>query len=204
MDLEDIAAGPCGRETCLFLGDIGDNDELRTDRAVFRVIEPLLTDSVTGPPTRFPFHFPNRSHDAEALFVTADGRLHIVTKGRSGQLILFDFPVAARADLDNKLEPIALLNRGHVMLPDLVTGAAATPDGNFVAIRSYAAFRIYRYLNGSLTPVPGGDFDVAALPEVFGEGIDIRADGSVFLVSEDAVDGLGAPISRVQCTLPGS
>lgn len=201
-DWEDIAAGPCGSEICLFLGDIGDNDEMRTDRAIYRVIEPLLTDSVTGSPTRFPFHFPDRSHDAEALYVTADGRMHIVTKGRSGQVILFDFPASTRPDLDHELQPIGVLNRGHVMLPDLVTGAAATPDGNFVVIRSYSAFQIYR-LDGSLMPVPGGGYSLRALPEVFGEGIDIRADGSVFLVSEEAADEHGPPISRVQCALPG-
>ena len=203
-DWEDIAAGPCGSETCLFLGDIGDNDEIRTDRAVYRVIEPLLTDSVTGPPTRYPFHLPGRSHDAEALFVTADQRMYIVTKGRSGQLILFGFPASARPDVDSELEPIVALNRAHVMLPDLVTGAAATPDGNFVVIRSYSAFQIYRLWNRTLTPVPGGRYRVRALPEVFGEGIDIRADGSVFLVSEESADQHGPPISRVQCALPAS
>lgn len=201
-DWEDIAAGPCGSETCLYLGDIGDNDEMRADHAVYRVVEPLLTDSVTGPATRYPFRYPGRPHDAEALFVTADERMFIVTKGRNGQLILFGFPASPRPDLDSELEPIAILNRGHVTLPDLVTGAGATPDGNYVVIRSYAAFQIYRVLDGSLIPVPGGAYDVQALPEIFGEGIDIQADGSVVLVSEDAADGLGAPISRVPCALP--
>src|SRR5690606_997826 len=42
-DWEAIAAGPCGTEMCLYIGDVGDNLELRPSRAIYRVREPAVS-----------------------------------------------------------------------------------------------------------------------------------------------------------------
>ena len=43
VDWEDIAAGPCGADSCLYIGDIGDNPETRTSYVVHRVVEPATS-----------------------------------------------------------------------------------------------------------------------------------------------------------------
>ena len=39
-DVEAMAAGPCGEEQCLYIGDTGDNGERRNTVAILRVREP--------------------------------------------------------------------------------------------------------------------------------------------------------------------
>ena len=51
-DWEDMASGPCPSGTCLFLGDIGDNNRVRTDYAVYRVPEPNVTTGSVDVPCR--------------------------------------------------------------------------------------------------------------------------------------------------------
>src|SRR5206468_183531 len=45
VDWEDIAVGPCGAGggSCVYLGDIGDNNLTRSDYAVYRVREPSVS-----------------------------------------------------------------------------------------------------------------------------------------------------------------
>ena len=45
VDVEDIARGPSGGESSVWLGDIGDNNHMRNDLAVHRVIEPNVNAS---------------------------------------------------------------------------------------------------------------------------------------------------------------
>ncbi|HTJ83507.1 MAG TPA: hypothetical protein VL400_17425 [Polyangiaceae bacterium] len=86
VDWEDMARGPCdstGEGSCLYLGDIGDNDRSRSQYAVFRVEEPASLDagSHTALHTRFAFSYPDGPHDAEALVVDpATGQVTIITK----------------------------------------------------------------------------------------------------------------------------
>jgi hypothetical protein len=199
-DWEDIATGPCGHSTCLFIADIGDNAQRRERRAIYRVPEPAVNDTVAAGPIVFPFHLPGRkSHDAEALFVMPDGRMYVITKGRSGPITVFAFPHPAVANQDVELEPIATLSAGLVQVPDLVTGAASTSDGRFIAIRSYTAVQLYRLNGTQLVAVLPRPIDLRALREPQGEGIGIRDDGVMFLVSERGMSGANAPVSRVQC-----
>jgi hypothetical protein len=89
-DWEDIAVGrgPVAGTPYVYVGDIGDNNEDRTEIVVYRVPEPLV---VAGPVTTLggavalQFHYPDGSHDAEALLVDpATGDLVIITKNHSG------------------------------------------------------------------------------------------------------------------------
>lgn len=198
-DWEDISAAPCAEGACLFIGDIGDNRQDRKTRSVLRFPEPALTDTVTATPVRERFVMPDKSHDAEALAVTRDGRMFVITKGRSGPVTAFVFPTT-RADV-NTLIPVAQLSAGLVQLPDMVTGAAAVPGTDLIAVRTYGGLQFYRVAGDQLAPVYDAPFDLRFLQEAQGEGIAVRGDGVVFLVSERGM-AEAATLARVACRLP--
>lgn len=201
IDWEDIAIAPCDEGSCLFIADIGDNQQSRTDRVVYRVAEPLPSDRTTRAATRYRFRLPGKSHDAEAFFVMPDGRMFVITKGRSGPITVFEFPRPLVPDAEVELTPIATLSPGLVQLPDMVTGASATPDGRHIIIRTYSALQIYTFADGKLAPVYDEPFDLQELNEPQGEGIAADDGGVVYLVSERGMDD-AAPVSRLRCKLP--
>lgn len=201
IDWEDIAIAPCEEGTCLFIADIGDNQQSRGDRAVYRVAEPLPSDRATKPATRYRFRLPGKSHDAESLFVTPDGRLFVITKGRSGPITVFEFPQPLRPDAEVVLEPIATLSAGLVQLPDMVTGASVTADGRQIVIRTYSALQVYTFLESGIVPAFDEPFDLQPLNEPQGEGVDVGDNGEIYLVSERGLAD-AAPISRLRCRLP--
>ncbi|MGQ0560497.1 MAG: hypothetical protein ACT443_01330 [Gemmatimonadota bacterium] len=199
-DWEDIAAARCGSDDCLYIADIGNNTQTRATRAIYRVIEPLLTDRSTTAPVRFSFRMPDKAHDAEAVIVL-DDEMYVITKGRSGPVTVFAFPTPLRADTTVELKPIAQLTAGLVQLPDMVTGAAVVPGTRTVAVRTYSGFQFYRLDGVQVTPVYDQPYDLRPLDEPQGEGIAVRADGAIFLVSERSVEA-AALIARVRCRLP--
>lgn len=201
IDWEDIAIASCATASCLYIGDIGDNKQGGRVRVVYEIAEPLADDSVARPVARYPFQLPGKSHDAEALAVFPDGRMLVITKGRSGPITVYAFPQPLQPGVTVELKEIATLSDGLVQLPDMVSGAAVTPDGRYLAIRTYSAVQLYRFSDDTLTPLSSEPFSVEALREPQGEGIDINDAGEIFLVSERGLEK-SAPLSRLVCKLP--
>ena len=199
-DWEDIAAGRCGRADCLYIGAIGDNLQNRTDRVIYRLPEPALAAARITPTDSFRFRLPDGPQDAEAFFVLPDERIFLLSKGRRGPITLFAFP-AVPADSVVTLQPLQNLTAGLVQLPDLVTAAGATPDGQVIAIRSYSALQLYTFDGTRLMPMlPSTGIDLQTLHEFQGEGADINANGTIYLVSEKGLAEGRPPLSKVQCT----
>ena len=88
VDWEAVSAGPCPTGSCLYVGDIGDNNARRDHITVYRLTEPGDTPSGAAASTAaaeaFHARYPDGPHDAETLLVAPDGGLYIVTKGRYG------------------------------------------------------------------------------------------------------------------------
>src|SRR5262245_836723 len=91
-DWEAIAAGPCKSGSCLYVGDIGDNNGTRKQITIYRVPEPAVGDDITATAEVFHARYPDRPQDAESLVLTSDGALYIVTKGEKGRVALYRFP----------------------------------------------------------------------------------------------------------------
>lgn len=201
-DWEDLAIGPCPTGDCLYIGDIGDNLHQRDDRALLRIPEPLPRGGTVGAVERFPIAYPDGPRDAEALFVMPDTTLFIISKGRTGPVTLYRYPPPLRAGRPVTLERVQELTPGLMQLPDLVTGASATEDGSFVAVRTYSHLQLYRFDADTLAAVwPDRGFDLAPLAEPQGEGVTVGPDGTVYLVSETGPDSRPAPLSRLSCRL---
>lgn len=202
-DWEAIALGPCPAGSCIYIADTGDNRLRRDDLVIYRVPEPSPGDTSTEPSEAFPIRLPDVPHDLEALYILPDGTLHLISKGRRHPVVLYRYPPPLRAGEVVTLEEVQRLTEGGVPLPDQVTGAAASPDGELVAVRSYSWLQLYRPdPDGRLAPVlppPGLDLQEAAEPQ--GEGVAIRGDGTIFLISESGPAGVPGIVSRLSCTV---
>ena len=201
VDWEDIASGPCESGHCLYVGDIGDNEAQRRSVTVYEIPEPAANaGSVKA--TALHLRYPDGPHDAEALFVLPAGDIYIVTKGRESAIALYRAPRAARkAGGTVALERVREIASQPKNERDRVTSATASPDGRWVAIRTYRELHIYPAdaLTGSarLSPVTT---DLSPLGEKQGEAVVLANDGTVWLSSEGSKKQR-ARLSRIACTL---
>jgi hypothetical protein len=211
VDWEELAAGPCvvvpGR--CLYVGDIGDNGRRRDHVVVYRLAEPRpprgpadtlgttrLLDSLV-------LRYPDRPHDAEAMVVTAGGTLLLITKDLSGPAVLFETSAAAGAAPRRLAEVGRLDIRTRFLRGRLVTGAALSPDGSLLVVRTYVSVHFFRLRPGSL-PVPLGAPAGITIPfvEPQGEGITFDGPDRLVLTSERGESTRGT-IARLRIVLSG-
>jgi hypothetical protein len=201
QDWESLAVARCGTVTCLYIGDLGDNLYRRPQVQVYRVPEPGPADKIVTADA-FQFHYPDGSHDAEALFVLPGEHVFVVTKGRREPITVYHYPGPLRTDSSMILEPVQQLSASFVQLPEMVTGAGSTPDGQWIALRTYSSVQLYHLLDGQLVPqLPGRGIALDSLHESQGEGIDIAADGTIALISEQGLDEAPAPLSATRCRI---
>lgn len=200
-DWEDIESADCPGtgEPCLYVADTGDNDAQRDRITIYVAPEPGPgATSVTA--SAIHLRYPEGPRDAEGLFII-DGRIHLVTKGREGPIRLYRVPDGAAAGSTATLEPVAEVAPRPGTSADYVTAATATPDGSWVAIRTYRELLVLEaapLVAGS--PGPARRYDLAPLSEVQGEAVAMDDDGGVWLTSEG---GGGAPPawSRLACEI---
>lgn len=148
-DWEDIASGPGPQlnRSYLYIGDTGDNDRVRDEIVIYRVLEPQLTAAdknttkkrprATEPAEALRLVYPDGKHDAEALLVhPSTGDLYIVTKTPFTKPSIYK----ARAPFTSG-KPIALQRIGELQTPSLlggaITGGSISPDGRHVAFCDY-------------------------------------------------------------------
>lgn len=203
-DWEDVAAAPCPAGSCLYLADIGDNRASRASVTVYRVPEPTPTDRETRPAEAFHATYPDGPQDAEAFFVLPDGGIHIVTKGETGPITLYRFPQPLRAGATVRLERVVELAGAGGRRRDRITGASASPDGRWVALRTLDALDLYRTAE-LLRGTPGTPIrvDLRALGEAQGEGVGWGPAGTLYLSSESGRKKTPGTLARLTCT-PGS
>ncbi len=203
-DWEDIASGPCpdGGPACLYLADTGNNGKKRKHVSLWVFPEPEPGALATARAVEYRVRFPGQPTDIEALAVLPDGRIYLVSKGNNDPVKLFHWPTPLRAGVEPVLEEVRQLEAQPGQVGDRVTGASATPDGKWVAVRSYAALALYHTadLLGSGRPVVQFDLDPIAEPQ--GEAVSLSNDGNVVLTSEGPGKHLPGTISRLHCLLP--
>lgn len=188
VDWEDLAIGPCvvSAETCLYVADIGDNRASRPYVVIYRVPEPeppaSPADTLRTAPVldSIVLSYPDHPRDAEALAVDRGGALLLVTKELFGQAPLFRTRAGegGAVVLERSLAlPVSVdLVRGR-----LVTGAALSPDGDVLVVRTYVSLHLFK--RGSeafdvpLTPPEG-----IPIPVVEAQGEAVAFDGPARLV----------------------
>ena len=198
VDWEDISIGPGPQrdKSYLYIGDIGDNDQQRSEVVVYRVVEPVLSNvksirgrpGVTEPAEAFHLQYPDGKHDAEALLVhPTSGNIYIVTKVVLANPVVYEVaaPLAS-----GKL--ITMRRIGEVRIPSLfggvITGGSVSPDGRRVALCDY--FQGYELV----LPSKAANFDDIWKQRMIGfdlgkrkqgESIAYRLDGKALLATSE-------------------
>ncbi|MEV6799164.1 hypothetical protein AB0M91_12585 [Micromonospora rifamycinica] len=222
FDTEDLALSPDGRT--LWIADTGDNVTSRERRT--RVAVWTMPVSGSKQPVLHRLSYPERKpHDAEALLVGADGLPLVITKVPSGKAEIYT--PEAKLDSGGDTEPVPMKKVGEITLPKTttdnplniigrvaITGAARSPDGSRVVLRTYAdAFEYDVSGDDIVAALTTGKPRVTPLADPFGEAIAYTPDGTGFvtvsdggeLSPEDPIDILGyTPSTKGAETVEGA
>jgi hypothetical protein len=199
VDWEAVAVGPCGSASCVYIGDIGDNNAGRRHVTIYRLPEPEAANGTAAASDVFHATYPDGPQDAEALLVADDGRLYIVTKGETGPIGLYRFPAVLKSGATAKLERVGASSAK----PDAasrITDAAMSPDGQWAALRTKSTVTFYRasdLLEGQWRAATR--VDLTPLKEPQGEGIALGDNNVVFLAGEGGGKGRAGTFARFTC-----
>lgn len=203
-DWEAIAVGPCGAGSCLHVADIGDNNAARKRVTIYRLPEPAGATDSAAVSDVFHATYPDGPHDAEALLITPDGRLHIVTKGETGPVALYRFPRELRSGGSVQLERIGEAGSNKAGKASRITDGAVSSDGQWTALRTGSSLVFYHtseLLAGQWREA--SRVDLAPLNEPQGEGVALGANNAVFLAGEGGGKGQPGTFARFTCAPKG-
>lgn len=221
-DWEALAVAPCARSggdstrSCIYIGDVGDNDLERRAITIYRVVEPeSLVHASVGElfPDSLVARYADEPHNVEAMVVSADGSLLLMTKearrGNDGPRPTLVYRIdlqrwtagdTARAELVDSLPIHPVFATRHT-----VTDAALDRSGRLLAVRTYDHAYLFAVdsLTGRVRPdTPPARCDLRALKEPQGEGVGIVSVGErvarLLLTSE----GEPTPAHLVDCPAP--
>jgi len=208
-DWEDIAVAPCPdqRRDCLYIADTGDNGERRRTATLYIVPEPTAPPKaadgdeparVTARARAVRVRYPDGAHDVEVMWVEPDGAVQLVSKGTFGPMARYLVP---RGALDHDTATAVLLERLPLVpqraLGRLVTGAALSPNGTRVVIRTYTELFFFRRGKDRNLIEDGPPCWLGTL-DPQGEGVAFLDDSTLVLTSEGVLGHAGA-IHRIRC-----
>jgi hypothetical protein len=198
-DWEDVASAWCPTttkgvtgETCLYIADIGDNRGSRQSITIYQV--PVPAPGMASTKTAEAYHatYPDHPHDAEALLFAKTGTF-IITKEVPARV--YQFGTSLKPGETSRLTFVRALNEKV-----RITGAAASPDGRWVALRSNTTLLLYKvddFLKGA-NPVR---VDLQGFKEPQGEGVAFGRGGELYLVSEGGSSSAAGILTRVHCAI---
>lgn len=216
VDWESLAAGPCAAGTCLYVGDTGDNDAVRASRTILRLPEPTLGDSSAHRvvPESLVYRYADGPRDVEAMYVSRDGTVWLVTKRPlrdaarvQRPALVYAIPASAWGS------PQVVVARLVDSLPlrpgtapgRLVTDAALSPDGRTLAVRTYGELYLLPVDPATGRPTYAARAricDLTPIAERQGEGITFMGTDGEFLLSSEAGDAnvtKRSTLSRARC-----
>lgn len=216
-DVEDIALGPCGQETCIVLADIGDNERRRRRVQIVLVAEADFGEEA-APRAIVSASYPDGPHNAEAAAMHPDGDLYVLTK--SGEERRATRPAGLYRLTAAQLEAGGEQSFEHVAEIDLpamtggedhygrvATAMDISADGSRVLVLTYRSMvEIAADLSRLSADDPAGwarDRDyrvtpIATLPQA--EAIAYSADGRAVLYGTESVARAPAPLILQTCT----
>ena len=129
-DTEALSLGPCpGKDSisCLYIGDIGDNDVKRKSIEIVVVDEVRNFSQTVKPRSRLKLLYPDGPHDAESMAVHPNGDIYILTKENPASLYKAN-PNAVQ----QTLKPVTTLQPGGKP-----TDMAISDDGMRLLVLTY-------------------------------------------------------------------
>ena len=139
-DWEELAAGPGPKEgtNYLYIGEIGDNNGQYDTYQIYRLPEPANLQTPITQVERINFRYPDGPRDAEAMFVDPKTKdIYIISKREPNvRLYRLAYP-------QNVNEVTVAQSYGELPIT-FVTGAAISPDGSEIAVRTYTAISYWK------------------------------------------------------------
>jgi hypothetical protein len=195
VDPEDLALGS---GNTIWISDTGDNDKVR-DRVALWKIPSSGTTAV-----RYRLSYPDGKHDAEALLMDKDDVPLIITK--DGPKSGIYRPVGALQPNNATAQPMEKVGDFSPQKTDTatplgqlgnvaVTGAAKSPDGSKVVIRTLSDAYEFDVPDGDIAKaITSGTPRITPLPdEPQGEAITYTADGAAFVTLGEKPQGGTSP-----------
>lgn len=206
-DWEAVSTGACGTAWCVYIADIGDNREIRRSVTIFRMTEPTLAQlraSAVPRPESLTVRYPDGPVDAEALVVTPEGGLGIITKGRNRAPRMYWIAAEAWAKGTATAQFVGELPiPTSLLLGHLVTDAALSPDDRILAVRTYKDIYFFRRRDGAKLPdQPDGVCPISGV-DPQGEGLAWWNERTWLLTSEATRFSPGV-ITLLECRSPAS
>ncbi len=200
-DWEAVAVGACPSGSCVYVADIGDNNASRRQITIYRVPESDGSNGATSASEVFHATYPDGPHDAEALLVSPDGRLFVVTKGETGPVALYAFPrelrPGARVPLERVGQPRDAATRGDA---DRITDGSVSLDGQWVVLRTRTSLTFHRAAElfaGNWREARRVDLKELAEPQ--GEGVAFGAGNALYLAGEGGGNSQPGTFARLTC-----
>jgi len=208
-DWEAIALGPCASGACLYIGDVGDNYAVRSSVRVWRIREPVTSETVTESATSLRIVYPGGARDVEAMWVAPDTSLWFATKrpnpDANGMLRpsqLYRVPVSAwsssataTAELIDSLPIVPSTSVSRDWVTDASLSSVSSDGRRRLAILTYGS--VYVFDADPVTGRPGAQLSHCAVPqgERNAEGISWLPDGRLMIANE----GRGARLYHGRC-----
>lgn len=201
VDWEDIALGPCPTGTCIYIGEIGDNNAVYPNYYVYRIAEPNVSvGSPIGSQSvafeRFEIQYPGQAKfNAETLLVhPATGDVYVVTKPNFGtKSDAYKASAPLSTSTPNVMVKVAPLTVPEPL--DQVTAGDIDACGTTLVLRTYHTAYQYQLTPGaafdtifSSTPVQTEHpaYGLNINQEIQGESITWGPLGGYYTVSEGA------------------
>jgi len=194
VDCEDIAVGPgpITGKSYLYVGDIGDNDAVRSYITVYRMEEKTAwaKDSVQNA-VAVPIHFryPDGPKDAETLMIDPVEKLIYIVSKRKDSIGIYTSPLIYKKD-----DTLLLTKRGKLHFDGFrpfswITAGDISKDGQQILLKSYV--KVYYWQRKNNEPVWQTMLrQPKQLPykmERQGEGIGFTPDGTGYYTTSEGV-----------------
>jgi hypothetical protein len=143
-DWEDMALGngPADGKKYIYVGDIGDNNLAFSTYAIYRFEEPTSTTDTVFSCDKISFVYPDGAHDAEAMLVDDQSKdIYIITK-RDNPSRVYKIAYPQSTNTVNTAVPEGSLG------VTAITGAAVSPDGRDILLRTYLGVMRWKRNNG--------------------------------------------------------
>lgn len=149
-DWEDITKD---KEGNLYIGDFGNNDNIRKDLAIYKIDKNTLSSSETVPSSVIRFHYPeqtdfppkkkNRYFDVEG-FIEMNGYFYLFTKNRSsnfdGTAFIYKIPNVSGS---HEAQRIGEFKTGSDFENYAITSAAISPDEKKLALLTHSKIILF-------------------------------------------------------------
>ena len=140
-DWEDMAIAGEGKNAWVYVGDIGDNAEVRPAIVIYRFREPQLNPAnalakLSVVCETMTLTYPDGAHNAETLIAAPNGQLLVVTKSLDETLV-FQTREPFKGGSKQELEKLGTLDIPVGFRKGLTTGGDISPDGTQLTIITY-------------------------------------------------------------------